>query len=250
MKRLMTIFTVLVFCLALGIGTGLAGTLYDQEGGTNDQDSVEVDGAGSAPNGANAASNWIYQYGSGSWSGLYAAGDGWETITSEGDMNLEVEADVEMYFTQSVSDNKIYYHIGNIYEADNSDLIAYVDGSFTSNNGQYIGISFQGTDKTSEDFDYNTGVISGGMQSDHDTWRDQDNQMDIQILLNTGSGWDPPVDYGDGAHNTVTDTLWWLVNEGNPGSYNYQWRIKLLPSTDQADGDYYLDPQVVATPVL
>lgn len=243
-----------VAMLALVLAPVQGGTLYEQEG-TADDGTPSIDASGQAPSGSDAASNWKYQYGGGSWSGVYAAGDGWVTVADSGDMDLEVEADIEMYFTQSVSNNKIYFHIGNIYSATTSDLIAFVDGSFTTNNGQYIGISFLGTGKGEADFEKDgsgnyTGKIIDGMQSDRDTWRAQDNQMDVEIKLNWGAGWTAPVNYGDGAHSTITDTLWWLVDGGNPGTYNYQWRIRLLPEPHQPDGDYYLDPVVVAAPVL
>lgn len=245
---------VVVLILGLLALPAMGATLYGQEG-TADDGTPSIDASGQAPGGSNGASNWKYQYGGGSWTGVYAGSDGWEEISSSGDMDLEVEADIEMYFTQSVSNNKIYFHLGNIYGTAASDKIAYVSGSFTSNNGQYIGISFLGTGKAEADFekdgsgDY-TGVILDGMQSDRDTWRTQDNQMDVEILLNWGAGWAAPVNYGDGAHSTVTDTLWWLVDNGNPGTHNYQWRVRLMPDADQPDGDYYLDPVVVAAPML
>ncbi|NQU43540.1 hypothetical protein HQ520_09650 [bacterium] len=254
MKKMIALIAM-VALMALIALPAMAGTLYEQEEDpVLDNDPVEVNAAG-----VNAAAdanwtNWKHQYGSGSWSGVYAASAGWVTADESGDMDLAVEADVEMYFTQSVSNNKIYFHLGNIYAASSADKIAYVDGSFTTNNGQYIGISFLGTGKAEADFENiggaYTGKVLGGMQSDHDTWRTQDNEMDVEILLNAGAGWEVPVNYGDGAHSTITDTLWWLVNGGAPGSYNYQWRVKLLPTADQPDGDYYLDPVVVAAPIM
>ncbi|MFO7956263.1 MAG: hypothetical protein R6X33_04120 [Candidatus Brocadiia bacterium] len=255
MKRIMTIAVSLMVCLALAAGTASAGTLYDQEGTADDgTPSIDASGQGPAGDDSDNWTNWKYQYGNGSWSGVYAAGDGWLVADDTGDMGLEVEADVEMYFTQSVSNNKIYFHLGNIYEATSDDLTAYVDGSFSSNNGQYIGISFDGTSKTEASFEEDenglTGVILGGMQSDRDTWREQDEQMDLEILLSWGDGWKAPGNYGEGAHGTVTKTLWWLVDGGNAGTYDYQWRVRLMPEADQPDGDYYLDPAVVSAPVL
>jgi hypothetical protein len=239
--------------IALPVG---AGTLYQQEGTSEDgTPGINASGQGPASDDSNNWTNWKYQYGSGSWSGVYAGEEGWMTASEDGDMTLEVEADVEMYFTETVSNNKIYFHLGNIYSATTADKTAFVQGTFSTNNGQYIGISFTGTGKDESSFekdgsgDY-TGVILDGMQSDRDTYRTQDNQMDLQILLNWGAGWQPPVAYGDGAHSTIHDTLWWLVNGGAPGTYNYQWRIRLLPTTHQPDGDYYLDPVIVACPVL
>ena len=240
--------------IGFAAGSVSAQTLYEQEG-TADDGTPAIDASGQAPNGSDAASNWKYQYGSGWTTGVYAAAEGLRLIDEDGDSSIEVEADIEMYFTQSVSNNKIYFHLGNIYDATLADRTAYVDGQFTSNNGQYIGISFLGQNKDESSFEKDgsgayTGVILDGMQSDRDTWRSQDNQMDVEILLNWGAGWTAPVTYGDGAHNTVTDTLWWLVDDGNAGSYSYQWRVRLLPEAHQPDGDYYLDPAIVSTPAL
>ncbi|MBE7559024.1 hypothetical protein HS125_08770 [bacterium] len=88
------------------------------------------------------------------------------------------------------------------------------------------------------------------MVSDRDTWRVQNNSFDLEILLNAGSGWEAPVAYGDGAHSTIHDTLWWLVGGGAPGTYNYQWRVRLIFDSSQPDGDYHLDPAIIAAPVL
>ncbi len=256
MKHLAIIATMAA-CLLYAVGSASAATLYQQEGITGVDGPSAINAANQGPTGTDADNwtNWKYQYGGGTWSGVYAAGDGWLTASESGDMDLEVEADVEMYFTQTVSNNKIYFHIGNVYSATNADKTAYVSGSFASNNGQYIGISFLGQNKDESNFQKDsggayTGVILNGMHSANDTWRAQDNNMDLQILLNYGNGWEAPVNYGDGAHDTVTDTLWWLVNAGEPGSYSYQWQVKLLPAANQADGDYYLDPTIVAAPVL
>ena len=255
MKKLFVLVIALA-ALALLAAPVLAGTLYQQEG-TGEDGTPSIDASGKGPNGdpANNWTNWKYQYGSGSWSGVYAAADGWLTEAESGDSTLEVEADVEMYFTESVSNNKIYFHLGNIYSATLADRTAYVNGSFSTNNGQYIGISFYGSNKDENSFEKDgggnyTGRILDGMQSDRDTWRTQDNQMDIEIMLNWGAGWTAPVSYGDGAHSTIPDTLWWLVDGGNPGTYNYQWRIRLLPEPHQPDGDYHLDPVLVASPVI
>jgi len=258
MKRFLTIAGALVLCLALtaGLASAAPGTLYEQEEGTNDADPVEVDAAGEGPEEGANCGNWIYQYGSGSWSGVYAGDDGWVTCDEDGDEGLDVEADVEMYCSTTTSNNKVYFHIGNIYSATTADLTALVNGTMQSNNGQWIGISFQGQGKSEEDFEKDgggayTGVITGGMQSDHHTYGTQDEQMDLEIKMRwNGGAWQVPGAYGDGAHSTITDTLWWLVDGGNAGSYTLDWRIRLLPETDQPDGDYYIDPAIVCAPIL
>ncbi len=257
MKKV-TLIIAIIAAFALIALPAFAGSLslYEQEEGANDQDLVEVDAADANLSSDASWTNWKYQYGTASWSAVYGSA-GWVTASEIeiGDSVIEVEADVELYFTETISNNKIYFHLGNIYTAEPADMIAYVDGSFSSNNGMYIGISFEGSGKAETDFAKDisgnfTGVITDGMQSNHDAWRSQNNQMDVEILLNWGPGWMPPVTYGDGAHSTIPDTLWWEVAGGAAGSYNYRWRIRLMPEPHQPDGDYYLDPVVVAAPVL
>ena len=255
MKHL-TIIAAIAACLLYAVGSASAATLYQQEGTAADgQAGINAAGHGPTSTDSDNWTNWKWQAGGGSWSGVYAADAGWLTASESGNMDLKVEADVEMYCTQTISNNEIYFHLGNIYSATSTDKTAFVAGSLSSNNGQYIGISFDGQNKAEASFQKDgsgnyTGVILGGMHSANDTWRVQDNDMDLQILLNAGNGWEAPVNYGDGAHNTITDTLWWLVNNGDPGWSTYQWQVRLLPAPNQADGDYYLDPTVVAAPVL
>lgn len=251
------LFIVAILALFPWAALATPGTLYQQEGGTNDQDPVEVDGAGHGPTGTDADNwtNWKYQYGSGSYSAVYAGDNGEMVAEQTGDMALDVEADVEMYITQTIANNKIYFHLGNVYSATENDKTAIVEGTLTSNNGQYIGISFAGQGKDASNFEQiggaYTGKILGGMQSDHDTWRAQNNQMDLLMLMNVDGGpWQVPVNYGDGSHGTIHDTLWWLVNGGAPGTYQTNWLVRLLPTTHQPDGDYYLDPVIVSAPVL
>lgn len=254
-----TLLILLALCVVAGssfAGTpgSAPGTLYQQEGTTAD-----------GPSGINAAgvntaadanyTNWKYQYGAGTWGGVYTA-QGWVTdpAATSGDMSLDVEADIEMYVSQTISFNKVYFHIGNPFTATTADKTAYVNGSMVCNNGQYIGISFLGTGKTLANFEKInnafTGRIIGGMVSDRDVWRTQNNAFDVRILLGYNGATQVPDAYGDGAHNTVHDTLWWLVNGGAPGSYSYAWQIELLCDATQPDGDYQLDPVVVAAPVL
>lgn len=249
MREMMKVMAV----VAIMAVPSLAATLYEQEGTSADGD-APINATGQyTGSGDGSLANWKWQYGSGSWSGIYAGSNGWLEASSSGDSAIDVEADIEMYYEESIADNKIYFHIGNLKTATTAELTAIVSGSFWCNNGQYMGISFPGGTKSLADFEKVgtafTGKIIGGMQSDNDTWRAQNNAMDISFLMqwNGGSGWSgwqAPVNYGDGAHSTVHDTLWWLVNGGQPGSYAFQWQVRLLPTQFQPDGDYYLDPRI------
>jgi hypothetical protein len=256
MKRLMAITFALLFCLALSAGTASAvsGSLWDQEKmGTDDgwspnPDLMEVEGQDD-PSAASRESwqNWKYQYGYDSWTGVYAGDDGWEYQTG-GDHPpaLAVEADIEMYCSEWVQDYNIYFHLGNLYSATASNKTAYCNGGFTSNNGMYVGMEIG----EGKDVELATGIITDGMVSLHDTWRAQDNSMDVQIQLDQGAGAAGPDAYGEGAHGTIIDALWWLIDSGNPGTHTYTWVVTILPETDQPDGDYWFDPAIISAPVL
>lgn len=260
--RSLCVAILFVFTLAFVAGSafGTPGTLWQQEGGPNDQDVTEVSPLTNGHPYSDAADNWTnwkHQYGSASWSGVYAGDTGWLNEAESGDSDLDIEADIEMYCSETIADNKVYFHVGNVYSATTADLTAYVTGTMASNNGQWIGLSFEGQGKSESDFEKVggnlTGKIIGGMVSTHDTWRPQSNSMDVEMKLfvnGVSTDWESPGSYGDGAHNTIHDSLWWLVNNGIPGSYAYSYRIRLLPTANQPDGDYYLDPVLVVAPTL
>lgn len=232
-------------------------SLYDQEGTAADgYAAIDATGQGPFADPDNSWLNWKYQYGGGSWSGVY--GDsGWIEESTSGDSVIDIECDIEMYYSESFSNNKIYFHLGNLYTATSTDKTAYVAGTFTSNNGMYIGICFTGTgkDETNMEGDGSggyTGRVFDAMVGTVDVLgRDISGEsFDCEFLLDWGTGWNPPVTYGDGASGTIHDTLWWLVGSGAPGTYNVTWRVRMLPETNQPDGNYNLDPVVVAAPLL
>lgn len=234
------------------------GTLYDQEG-TGADGYGTIDATGQGPGGdASSTTNWKYQYGSGSWSGVYRK-DGWLEVSTLGDSQIDIECDIEMFYTESFVDNKIYVHLGDPFNATDAQKTAYVTGNFTANNGMYLGTCFTGTSKTEVDMlkdgegDY-TGEIQDAMVGSVDVLgRDISAQafnIKMAMTWDGGATWNTPVAYGDGASGTVHDTLWWLVNNGDAGSYDLQWKIELKPSADQPDGNYNLDPALVAAPAL
>ncbi len=262
MKRTLSIFAFLAVAGLLGTAAFAQGdpngTLYQQEGTANDgYGTINAQGQGPAQDDSDNWTNWKYQYGGGTWSGVYRK-DGWLQESETGDSKIDIECDIEMYYTEDYSNNKIYFHIGNLYNVTQSERTAEVTGSFTSNNGMYIGISFDGTSKTADDMlkdgsgNY-TGVVRNAMRGTTDVLlRDISAEaFDAKFLLQ----WDsnpaqPPVTFGTGASGTILNTLWWLVNNGQKGTYNVKWIIELLPGADQADGNYKFDPSIVAAPVL
>ncbi|MCG3178536.1 MAG: hypothetical protein BIFFINMI_00864 [Phycisphaerae bacterium] len=259
---------MILFAVAIGallISPALAqdanGTLYDQEGTANDGYST-INAQSQGP--ANASTtNWKYQYGSGSYSGVYKK-SGWLDISDVGDSKIDIECDIEMYYEESFSNNKIYVHLGDPFNATSEDKTAYVDGYFRSNNGMYIGISFDGTSKTAADMlkdasgNY-TGEVRNAMVGTKDVLlRDiSDQAFNARFTLSwsndNGDTWssdEVPTTFGTGASGTVLNTLWWKVNNGDKGAYLVKYKVELLPPADQADGNYHFDPAIVAAPVL
>ena len=109
--------------MAMMVGTALAapGSLYLQEGTVNDG-TPSINAAGMGPAGdAGSTTNWKYQTGSASWSGIYA-GNGWLDIAEVGDASVEVEADIEMFVATTISNNKVYFHLGNLYSATPAEI--------------------------------------------------------------------------------------------------------------------------------
>ena len=201
--------------------------------------------------------NWISQHGSGTWSGVYMR-DGWLEESASGDPNLDVECDIELHCSQTFSNNKIYFHIGNLYTLTQADRTAYFDGTFTSNNGMYVGICFEGTGKGPADMLQDasgyTGEIQNAMVGTVDVLgRDISGEaFNIKMLLseNDGTTWDRPAAYGTDASGTIVETLWWLLAGGDEGTHNVKWSVELLPQAHQADGNYKFDPALVVAPIL
>jgi len=254
MKIKITITMLAILALA-AMPAMAQNSLYAQEG-TGADGYVAINASGQNVAADADWTNWKYQYGGGTWSGVYGH-NGWIEAATSGDSVLDVEADIEMYYSEEFVNNKIYFHLGNIYTASTADKTALVTGTFTSNNGMYIGICFTGTSKDEADMQKDTGgnytgVVIDGMVGTIDVLnRDISGEaFDVEFLLDAGSGLTPPVAYGDGASGTVHDTLWWLVNGGAAGTYNVTWQVRLIPETDQPDGNYNLDPAIVGAPIL
>lgn len=248
------------FCATAGAQTW-SNTLYNQEGTASDGYSgINAAGQGPAGNESDNYTNWKYQTGSGSWSGVYSWDtDAWLEAASDGDSSVEVEADIEMYWSETIANNKIYFHLGNPFTATAAQKTAVVTGTYATNNLMYIGISFDGTGKTDADFETDggslTGRVLGGMVGSVDIGgRDiSDQSFDIRFLANcNGGAWTTPSNFGSGAHGTVPATLWWnpvaLGQTLGTGTLSYQVRIE--PPASQPDGNYHLDPLLVTAPVL
>lgn len=260
MRNTLTLLIIVGLFALPAIAADEKGTLYQQEGtGADGYPTINADGQG--PDGvADNWTNWQWQTGGGTWSGVYRK-DGWLKESSSGDPNLDIECDIEMYYSESYSNNKIYFHIGNIYTAlldPATDLTATFSGTFSSNNGMYIGICFANTGKSPDDMVQDppgsyTGEVKDAMRGTIDVLgRDISSEsFNAKFALRWDANpWQTPVSYGAGASGTILKTLWWLVNNGDKGSYNITWKVELLPDAHQADGNYNLDPAMVVAPVL
>jgi hypothetical protein len=251
-------FAVLACTSPAAFAQEIRPSVYDQEGTTYDgYPGINAAGQGPSLDPDNSWMNWKYQYGGRSWTGVYGPA-GWASRDgpAASGTRIEVECDLELYFSQEFERTIIYFHLGNPFTATEADKTAHVLGKFTSNNGQYIGLSFWGTNKDQNNMEqiggHFTGRIFDAMDGTIDVkGRDISNEsFDIEILLDWGMGYTRPDYYGDGADGTIADGLWWLVNFGEPGIYNLDWQIRILPDAAQADGNYHLDPIVVAAPSL
>ena len=202
--------------------------------------------------------NWKEQWGGWTWSAVYRK-DGWLEESKTGDNHLDVECDIELSCAASFSNNNVQFHIGNVSNLAPAERTAYVDGTITSNNGMYVGLSFAGTDKTATDVvtdasgNY-TGEIRNAMvnATDGPGRESSGDEFNVKLLLSSDGGgtWTRPVKYGPGASGTSANTLWWSVGEGAAGTHDVKWSIELLPGSEQADGNYKFDPAVVMAPVL
>jgi hypothetical protein len=182
-----------------------------------------------------------------------------------GDSKIEIECDIELYYSESFENNKIYVHLGDPFNATAADKTVLVDGTFTSNNGMYVGISFDQTGKDESDLVRDgsnnlTGEVIGAMVGSVDAWgRDISPtgtnpatpfNVKLSMSWDAGATFHPPISFGSGSHDTILNTLWWLVDGGAIGTFDLQYKIELLVDAAQPDGTYFFDPAVVASPML
>lgn len=256
MKKMLAAFAMLAMIFAVAQSASAddpLNNLYGQEG--TEADGYEaINAAGMGPAVNPNSTNWKRQFGGTHMDFAVYSWDSsaWvEEWDNDIDGSIDIEADIEMFYSQTITNPKLYFHFGDVSKATADQKSALVAGTFASNNGQYIGISFAGTTKTEEDFNRATGIITDAMVGTTDAGgRLVEDAFDARFLMTWGEGYQTPGSFGAGAHETIPATLWWLVNEGAPGAYNLVWKIDLLPTAYQKDGNYNLDPIVVAMPVL
>jgi len=251
---------MLMFVAGVLVAQTPATLLDETKAGTNGQNLPSNLVAAIVSNGGTSTQNFVVQAGSASWSGVYGtatSGSGWITISSTGDTEkIDIWCDIEMYLQTNIANNLIYFHEGNLATLGDADKVAYVQGSFTGNNGQYIGLATDtGCDITklkgakdliamgSRDVTLATGYAPIPVAY---TLADQGSGY-------TGTGhsgvYRVPDDTGYGDQNSV-EAVWWLINGGAPGNQLYEWKVTISPAVVQPDGHYKLDPVVVFKPAL
>ena len=231
-------------------------TAYGQEGTAKDGYGT-INAAGHGPGGAGAIAadsitNWKWQTGSGSYSAIYSWDtDAWLVISQNDDSTIDVECDIEMYWSETTTNNKIYFHLGNPFTATTGDKTAIVNGTYATNHPMYVGIEFGET----KEFEMATGIVTDAMLGTVDIGgRDiSAEKFDAKFLMNfNGGAYQTPTSFGDGSHGTQHNVLWWdtMKTQNLVGSGTMNFLVRILPPAGQADGNYKLDPVIVKAPVL
>lgn len=264
MKKLITLIAlvaiVMLAAAAYAVDPG-ANTLWGQENTAADgYAGINPKANGCSYGNSAALTNWIFQYGSGSYSGVYSwDGTAWGLGTKAGDEGIDVEADVEMYFQSSTTGNKIYFHIGNPFTATAADKEAVVHSTQTTNHPMYVGVTFNtGMPVWEGGTSAPTGKILGGMKGSKDIGgRTITDVFDVQFRLsvNGGGALSPNSAGSPGAHDTIPNsTMWWHPTTiGGPipvGTANLDFVVDIFPTASQADGNYNLDPMISVAPEL
>ncbi len=193
----------------------------------------------------------------GTFSFITEGGAGWPAVPGP---SIPVTLELEIAAGYELVGGKCYFHIGNIFTAAEQDLTIHATGSLTTNAGMFIGLNLSAMGHISDaSLERNgsghlTGRIMGGMIGTIDVLgrNISEERIDISILLSwDGGGTHRPPDYfGSSPDGNVHRTVWWLVNEGNPGIYALDWKVRLFPQQAQADGNYYFESELVVAPVL
>ncbi len=228
-------------------------TLYGQEGTTADGH-TPINAAGQGPTTNPNSTNWQYQFGGTSTESAVYSWDtsAWvETVATDTDpstdSNLDIECDIEMYNQSTIVDPKIYFHFGNLQSLNANDRTAYVNGANWSNHRMWVGLLLPG--KVAGDIAAD-GTITDAMEGTTDIGGNDISAeaFDARIRMTYGAGYAGPDNFGDGAHNTIHDGVWWRLPSS--GFFPLTWKIEMMPTTYQEDGNYRLDPVLAVSPEM
>lgn len=210
--------------------------------------------------GNSSQTSFVVQAGGGSYTGIYGkttgGGSGFIPEYNGEPEEIDIWCDIEMYLHIATTNNKIYFHRADMSAGEQ---VAYVQGTFTSNHGWYVGLEAprEGCDITKL---IGTVDVLGRDISPTSPTRAA-TPIDVTYTLSDqGSGYtgstpsgayNPPTttDPTPGDQNSVM-AYWWYINQGAAGTQIYEWKVSINPPAEQADGHYELDPVVTAKPSL
>lgn len=179
---------------------------------------------------------------------------GWSSDPSGGSEfpGFTVTADIEMWASFALTNQAIYFHIGQNPGA-NPSMTASIGGSMVSNHGQWLTITTPGNKPTKAKLDNLEWVNNPQGQT-----RDAGNQPSAGIPANipvtwavvSGTSGPQALAYSGGGND---DKLWgyaWLADGGTAGAHSFAISCTITPAQYQPDGHYQMDPIIVASPEL
>jgi hypothetical protein len=187
----------------------------------------------------------------------------WEEQT-----DISVVLDIEMYCRETLEATDIYFHVGDGEAV--TQMSTTVNGSISTNNGQYLGLTKVGW--TSTDGPTALGgsgrceqlaFVTDGFGRDKawfETNQPQNTPNDIPLTIefsdDGGTTWRKIYGTTAGPNDGWSDGTgglwgyWWLVANGEPCTHDYQFRFTADLVEHEHDGRYELDPLFVVEPYL
>lgn len=248
MRTLMTVVAIAVLLSVTGLCFGQTNGLLDEWGPT--VASGFSSDYGGTP--GTVGSNWSKTWDASTFSGIYDT-DGWAVPQSTGPDAIHIAADIEMWVATSLDANNIYFHFGDTRGASESQI---VDANVQCNNGMWLGISFPGGDLGklyNKDHATNPTTCEGFILEGTEDVMGRDisgETLPVRIQMKDNDPWRYCEAVNDSPAAAPVWAIWWLVNNGDPGNHNYQFKFTANPTSYHADGHYELDPAIVLAPEL
>lgn len=164
--------------------------------------------------------------------------------------SLTVIADFEMWYSEAGNAQEVYFHQGAGLSGPQQAFITF---NGDGNNGEWWGIS-KGTWAQTDQYkaDHLVFLENGFGNTDPGMSYPGDVPITWELSQDNGGTWQ--TGQWLGGNNQTDWGYFWLLNgnggPGGPGPFAFQLRITINPSARQNDGRYYLDPNLIAKPVL
>jgi len=191
----------------------------------------------SSASGTYTASNFVYDPGTYSWE------QGVDDPVDGG--GFTVKCDIEMWLNMKFNAKDIYFHIGRDPGA-NPTLQQDVTGWLSSNNGQWLFVSKPTFKPLTDDitkltFDHN--IFGGASPGPTPPVAAISVEWWLADLGASRKG-----TYSTGGNNGNLYGVTWLLDNGATGTHNFTITCKIKPDQYQPDGQYTMDPVLVASP--